>query len=200
MAFLLLLVPAFVSAKDAEPPAGAALLPALEQASDLARAGELEELCQALRQLLLEAQALAPLQLSQPIGCEEIHSFGDFRPREDSVYAPGETILLYTEVHNFGLEETETDSYRLAVRQDIALYDAQGRMAWEREAVVDFERLLHSPIHDLYLDNALVIPEGMPSGTYKLVLQLHDLIKEQSTTAFFEFRVEIPKTSPENNQ
>ncbi len=168
-----------------------------EQAVEQARRGiKARDPAQTLGSL---RQAVAAAWRRLPFTAIEVHlvaapptGFGEFIPRVDNVYRPGEPLILYLEPVGFTVRrnrEKNTYSYRLSA--DFNLVDAWGHVVSGRRQFGRFEgESRHFPSRlPLTFTYSL---SGLPPGEYRLETVLRDMLGKRSHTIITPIRIEGP--------
>jgi hypothetical protein len=135
-----------------------------------------EELQQALRKL----KSQAPLVLDRLAFCRCIEDFGVYEPLpRDSVFQsgidgqPGERVLVYGEVRNFGVQQ-HGSLYETALASTLEIRDFQNQVVARMDIPSSLNRS-RSPRQDYYLRIRFHIPPRLPPGRYTLWVQIRDL-------------------------
>jgi len=145
----------------------------------------------------------ASLVASPPVACEVINTFGDYGPRPNDVYEPGDTILLYTEITNFFMPATEAGSYDLWIKEDIRLFNDNNFQIWGKDNFIDYHHSFRSPISDLFLQNKLTLPAEFPEGKFIIKMEISDLLSGKNVETRYVFFVEknqIQAGKPQNEE
>ena len=128
-----------------------------------------------LEDVLLTLREKAPLRIENIALVTEIYEFGNYDKRENSVFAPGESILIYSELRNFTSQKIGEELWRVCFNEDFQLLDVDDSLIFEKKDFATYE--LHfktPPLTGLLLQNTLSL-SGLPSGDYKLKIVVTDV-------------------------
>jgi len=120
---------------------------------------------------------------------EEAWGFGMYNPREDAIFAQGETFLMYGEARNYTIKEIKKDLYEIYLKEDMYILDKNNNVLFEQEDFLDYHITSHSKNFDLFINNTLTQTSPFPVGNYKFLLVLKDVFSEKTTEVTIDFTV-----------
>ena len=120
---------------------------------------------------------------------EEAWGFGMYNQREDTIFAQGETFLMYGEARNYTIKEIKKDLYEIYLKEDIYILDKNNNVLFEQEDFLDYHITSHSKNFDLFINNTLTQTSPFPVGNYKFLLVLKDVFSEKTTEVTIDFTV-----------
>jgi len=145
--------------------------------------GELEE-------ALMVVRSKASLEFVNVIFTdEEAWGFGMYNQREDTIFAQGETFLMYGEARNYTIKEIKKDLYEIYLKEDIYILDKNNNILFKQEDFLDYHITSHSKNFDLFINNTLTQTSPFPVGDYKFLLVLKDVFSEKTTEVTIDFTV-----------
>lgn len=115
--------------------------------------------------------------------------FGQFQPRPDNVFRPGEAMILYLEPVGFRVKHDAENGYSYELRSDFNLVDAWGRVVSGRR---DFGRFSGSSRHfpqQIMLTFTYNLG-GLPPGEYRLETVIRDVLGQQAHTVVTPVRIQ----------
>ncbi len=132
----------------------------------------------------------APLRLTNVTFCRRIDSYGSYEPFSDTVFRPGQPVLLYAELEHFRSEPTETGMMRSAVKSVIEIRQADGGLV-DR---IDFpltEDFCRHRRRDYFLSFQFAMPRSVQTlGPHVLVLSVRDELSGREAMARLRFTLE----------
>jgi hypothetical protein len=120
---------------------------------------------------------------------EEAWGFGMYNQREDTIFAQGETFLMYGEARNYTIKEIKKDLYEIYLKEDIYILDKNNNVLFKQEDFLDYHITSHSKNFDLFINNTLTQTSPFPVGDYKFLLVLKDVFSEKTTEVSIDFTV-----------
>ena len=120
---------------------------------------------------------------------EEAWGFGMYNQREDTIFAQGETFLMYGEARNYTIKEIKKDLYEIYLKEDIYILDKNNNVLFKQEDFLDYHITSHSKNFDLFINNTLTQTSPFPVGDYKFLLVLKDVFSEKTTEVTIDFTV-----------
>jgi len=120
---------------------------------------------------------------------EEAWGFGMYNQREDTIFAQGETFLMYGEARNYTIKEIKKDLYEIYLKEDIYILDKNNNVLFKQEDFLDYHITSHSKNIDLFINNTLTQTSPFPVGDYKFLLVLKDVFSEKTTEVTIDFTV-----------
>jgi hypothetical protein len=147
-----------------------ALLDTQRTPDTMARAAEAK---QHLGEGLSRLGELAPLLVRNLSFCTVVQSYGCYTPFKKNEFSPGQEVLLYAELENFGVEST-AKGYHTALRSSYQILDTAGQRVADH-AISTTEEYCQNPRRDFFIGYQLRIPARLNPGTYTLQLTIEDL-------------------------
>jgi len=120
---------------------------------------------------------------------EEAWGFGMYNQRQDTVFAQGETFLMYGEAKNYTIKEIKKDLYEIYLKEDIYILDKNNNVLFKQEDFLDYHITSHSKNFDLFINNTLTQTSPFPVGDYKFLLVLKDVFSEKTAEVTIDFTV-----------
>ena len=151
-----------------------------------------------------QAQSLAislrpriKLVIDKACFCEEIKSFGSYKPWPEghaflgsTSNRPGDYVQLYVELRNF-INEAKNGSYLTRLSSSVEIRDQKNEQVWFYR-FDDKPIRRQSPLHDYYFNYAFHVPNNLPAGTYHLTIKVKDETRPEQpreASQTLEFRV-----------
>ncbi len=142
-------------------------------------------------------RAVAAAWRRLPFTAVEVHlvaapptGFGEYIPRVDNVYRPGEPLILYLEPVGYTVRyDPERQLYRYSLAADFNLVDAWGRVVSGRRDFGRFQaQCRHFPDRlPLTFTYSLA---GLPPGEYRVETVLRDLLGKKTHTVLTPILIE----------
>jgi len=120
---------------------------------------------------------------------EDAWGFGMYNQREDSIFAQGETFLMYGEARNYTIKEIKKDLYEIYLKEDMYILDKNNNVLFKQEDFLDYHITSHSKNFDLFITNTLTQTSPFPVGDYKFLLVLKDVFSGKITEVTIDFTV-----------
>ena len=120
---------------------------------------------------------------------EDAWGFGMYNQREDTIFAQGETFLMYGEAKNYTIKEIKKDLYEIYLKEDMYILDKNNNVLFKQEDFLDYHITSHSKNFDLFITNTLTQTSPFPVGDYKFLLVLKDVFSGKTTEVTIEFTV-----------
>jgi hypothetical protein len=141
-----------------------------------------------LRAAIRQIEPRASLELNGTLFCRRIDGFGDFVPFEEDPFAPGQPVLIYTEVRNFQSLLGEDGSYSTRLRSSITIQQesVSGPVVFKYD-LPESEDRCQSRRRDYFHSYRIHLPETLKPGRHVLTLDVTDTLtgKNGSTTLNF---------------
>lgn len=139
-----------------------------------ARAAQTIEL---LDEAVASLRKKADLEITSPILCQDVYSFGNYAEFEKYEFRSGQGVVVYWELKNFASDEGK-DGFRARTRATIEVYDARGdrRHRSEHEFKDDVSK---SRRHDFFCAVAFHLPQELAPGEYVLKVTANDKLTEK---------------------
>lgn len=166
-----------------------------EDVTDLARQaesdvkdGKTSEAYDAMRKAVLEIWNAGPLFVRKAIFVTESPAgFGIYNPRSDSVFAPGEKLVLYVEPVGFTWKPKDGLNHAELVA-DLVLKDAEDTVIGQQEGFATFT--FDSREKNLEVMSAITIDfTEAPPGKYSAELKFTDTLGDKSATFSLPFEI-----------
>jgi len=143
-----------------------------------------------LEEALMVVKSKADLEFVNVIFTdEEAWGFGMYNQREDTIFAQGETFLMYGEARNYTIKEIKKDLYEIYVKEDMYILDKNNNVLFKQEDFLDYHITSHSRNFDLFITNTLTQTSPFPVGDYKFLLVLKDVLSGKTTEVTIDFTV-----------
>jgi hypothetical protein len=175
------------------------LLGALGAPAEPSLAAEVEQLGRAVsssdwsaaatRARALEARlsALAPLELGDAqVLVEPAAGLGIYTPLPGGVARQAE-LYLYAQVRNHGLRQL-AGGWELHLVSDLVVLDEEGNELARDEGFGESRFVARAPPRDTFVSIALRVT-GLPSGSYRVRLVMHDRVGKKSQSVEIPFRM-----------
>ena len=148
--------------------------PLLERAGQAAVRNGYEGAIEALQTALEMVRKDAPL-MAKPflLVAEPAKFYGDYTPRQDTVFQPGEQLHFYQEPKNLTYPRTANGLYEPAFSIELRILSANDQVLAEQERFGFFHFASKSPLQDIFV-NLKVTLTGAPAGDYKIRFMVHD--------------------------
>ena len=128
-----------------------------------------------LEDVLLTLREKAPLKIENIALATEIYQFGIYDKRENSIFAPDEPILIYSELRNFTSERIGEELYAIRLSEDFRLLDVDDNLIVEQKDFASVELKIRTRrVTDFLLRNTISL-SGLPSGDYKIKIIVTDV-------------------------
>lgn len=121
----------------------------------------------------------------------EIKGIGDYKPRQNNIYTPGDEVLLYAEVEGFWFKKSEK-GYEYWAIASLSLYDEDGNLVHTKE-IVNQHSFYKEPLPSLSFKARLILGPNLPEGKYTLVLYFMDGLSKKSVEVEQPIIVKIRK-------
>lgn len=120
---------------------------------------------------------------------EEAWGFGMYNQREDSIFAQGETFLMYGEARNYTIKEVKKGLYEIYIKEDMYILDKNNNVLFKQEDFLDYHITSHSKNFELFITNTLTQTSPFPVGDYKFLLVLEDVFSGKIAEVTIDFTV-----------
>jgi hypothetical protein len=138
--------------------------------------------------------AVEAVWLEMPLTVRNVHhvktavGYGVYAPRDNNVYKPGETVLIYAEVLGQTLGESEVGGKEIGIDVDIVLTNGAGKKVFSGKGIVK----LRMPVR--YLNKEFMLKmdltfNGAPTDKYVAALTVRDVHSEKSTGIDVAFEI-----------
>jgi len=129
-----------------------------------------------------------PLFLEESVVVSKgVTGYGQTNRRADTVFTPGEPILLYVAPKAFGFVfENEVLHSRFAT--DFALFSETGEFLAGKNDFGEFAFVSATPTTEIFLMLTLRI-DGAPPGKYQIKVNIRDMVKDQNAVTGFPIEI-----------
>lgn len=104
---------------------------------------------------------------------EKAPSYGTYRERPDSVFAPGEAVVSYLEPVGFSWKPNADGTFGIGVVVDYELVTKSGEVLGGQKGVLEQNFSSHNRVREFFITFTGTFT-GLPAGDYRLVYTLHD--------------------------
>ena len=116
--------------------------------------------------------------------------FGQYAPRGDKMFKPGERATIYLEPFGYGFAETG-DGFEVALASDIEIRTPGGLILAKAADFGSLEWSGREKSREVHATIGIDLPQLKP-GDYEIVLTLRDKTGPKTTTATLPFSVAAP--------
>lgn len=193
----LILSLALVAAAGLGRAAGAQDVTALaKEAQAAAKDGKPLEAYDKMRQATLKMWSAGPLDFRKALFVTKPPSgFGIYNPRPDSIFKPGEKLILYVEPVGFTWKPKDGLNHA-ALSADLVLKSEEGAIMGEQEGFATFT--FDSREENLEVMSAVTIDfTEAPAGRYSAELKFTDTLGDKSATFSLPFEIKDEETEEE---
>ncbi|MEZ6130936.1 MAG: hypothetical protein R3C59_19885 [Planctomycetaceae bacterium] len=151
-----------------------------------------QRLTSAANQIQSAVRHLAPLsslQIRRFDICSRIHSFGRIESFPTNDFDPGQPILLYAEIENFGTEITAAGRHRTRFDAQLQIFEDGNDKPRESVDLSNITDEATSERTDYYQSFELNLPSHFKTGQYRIRLRLRDRITGKLAEAHVAFQV-----------
>ncbi|MYZ46519.1 hypothetical protein [Propylenella binzhouense] len=155
---------------------------AAAEAERLSGAGRPVEALAALDRAAEAIWQASPLTVRKALFVTEPSGFGLYRPKESSLFRPGETATAYVEPIGFAYGEA-AGGYAIALGADLAIEVPGGQVVGEADDLFDVRIVSHERNREFNMALSFAVPDLKP-GAYVGVFTLRD--RNSDKTGRFE--------------
>ncbi|MBK1622793.1 hypothetical protein [Afifella marina] len=137
-----------------------------------------------------------PLAFRKALAVRSAEGFGDYVPRPDNRYRPGETMLVYAEPVAFTYEPQD-GQHLVAMDVDLTISNLTGQVIAEGRKVFSVKTKVKAPKRDFNVVLSCPVPELRP-GNYRAEFTFHDT--QNAKSAGFSIPLQITETDQEAPQ
>ena len=141
----------------------------------------------ALSEALTKLGDSAPLAIRNLAFCSEVLSYGCLKRFDKYEFTPGQEVLVYAEVENFGSEATPR-GFHTSLRPSYQILDSQGRWVADRP-LNPADGTCPNIRHDYFLSFRVRLPKDIAQDHHTLRLVIADNISRKVAQARIDFRV-----------
>ena len=131
--------------------------------------------------------AEAPLAFRAATLADNVAGFGQYQPRADNLFAPGDRLTVYLEPVGYGWTAIGTE-FRIRFSIDIEIVSQTGGVTLAEEGFALIERLARNRSREFQATISMTLP-ALPAGPYQLRLTFHDDATGKSAVAEVPFQV-----------
>ena len=153
---------------------------------------EQERITGTVGQLLSAVQHLRPLtalSIQRFEICSQINSFGRIETFPSNDFDPGQPILLYVELDNFGTDRTESGTYRTSMDAELTIFEDDNSEAIETIELPEISDEATSERRDYFQSFELNLPSHLATGRYSIRLRLRDRVTARLAEDTIDFQV-----------
>ena len=143
-----------------------------------------------LSEAMMRLGEAAPLVVHNMAFCTSVQSFGSITPVRKTEFAPGQEVLLYTEVENYTVEPTQR-GFHTALRSSYQIFDARGQRVADHEFAA-MEEYCQSPRHDFFIYYKFFLPKRIYNGKHTLQLTIEDLKSHKVGQSSIDLSIKDP--------
>ncbi len=140
-----------------------------------------------LSEAITRLQETAPLIVRNLSFVTDVQSYGSIKPFDKYDFHAGQRVLLYAEIENFKIKETNR-GFHTALQSSYRILDSRG----QRVADHDFgtnEEHCQNPRRDFYIGYDFTLPQDIPAGRYTLQLTVTDLNGDKIGQSSVDFTI-----------
>ena len=143
-----------------------------------------------LRNAIKSLQGDAHLTIRNAAFCSDIESFGNYTRYPRNEFAPGQEVLIYSELDNFRSEQNSEGLYRTLLKSSVTLSQAgpNGRVI-DQIDYNETEDLCHSHRSDFMQGYRYQLPERLAPGAYVVRLTITDQLSGKTASYSLTFLV-----------
>ncbi len=161
----------------------------LERARQAIAADDWQAAFAALEPAYLEAFARMPLTIrNATFVTEEPASFGSYEPRPDSVFRPGEPLLVYLEPLGYAFRNADDGTVVYGFAADVAVLSADGQVLGGQRDFGNWEFRARTPNTASFVFLRLEL-EGLPAGDYQLAVRVRDGGSDEADEVILPFTI-----------
>jgi hypothetical protein len=132
----------------------------------------------------------SPLQLRKAIFADNISGFGQYTPRGEAPFRPGDRATVYLEPFGYAFVQ-DGDMFRIALAADLQIRTPGGLILAKADDFGGIEWSGREKSREVHAQVGIDLPALKP-GNYELVLTLRDKSSPKTTTATLPFSVAAP--------
>lgn len=130
----------------------------------------------------------ADLSIKNMAFCEQISYFGNYQKFARDEFTPGQEVLLYAEIENFGTSQTADGEHRTLLRSVIEILGPDGEVRWPKRFPATEDRC-RNPRRDYFHNYQFAIPDRLPLGPHTLKLTVVDDLSGKQASYSLNFLV-----------
>jgi hypothetical protein len=154
-------------------------LASLLAATLLSRLDDPDKALEYLEYVRREWRGSQPLTLDRVVLCRQVNSYRDYESFPVSHrFAPGDDIIIYTELSHFHLEKAGYEKYRVHLKLEVELVNAAGRLqqtGWD-EYPNEYARVLRGEVEAVTLPVRVWLPPNLRDGRYRIRVRAKDIL------------------------
>lgn len=133
------------------------------------------------------AAATGSLELTSLQFCTDVQDFGIVEPFELNRFKPGQEVLLYCEIENFGAEQNDK-GFETHFEGLYELFNSQGERVLRQELPAD-QQTCNRLRRDYFIAYHMYLPQRLAAGDYRLRLTIEDIKSKKYGQADVEFEI-----------
>ena len=143
---------------------------------------------QAAEQKVEDAWLKTPLTFRKALLVDKAQGFGIYTPRASNVYAPGESILIYSEPVGYGWHDNGNGTYTFGFNVDLLVKHPDGSILGGKE---NFQKLIltSKARNREFMLTLNLTPDGFPPGDYVVKYTIHDVVLGKVATISQPFSI-----------
>jgi hypothetical protein len=140
-----------------------------------------------LSDAVVRLRETAPLLVRNLSFVTDVQSYGSFKPFDKYDFRAGQRVLLYAEVENFKIKESNR-GYHTAMQSSYRILDARGQRIAEHDFGTNEEHC-QNPRRDFFIGYEFAMPKDIPAGRYTLQLTVTDLNGDKIGQSSVDFTI-----------
>lgn len=133
------------------------------------------------------AAATGSLELQNLQFCTDVQDFGIVKPFESNRFKPGQEVLLYCEIENFGAEQN-SGGFETHFQGTYELFNGAGERVFHQVLPGD-QQTCNRLRRDYFIAYHMYLPQRLAAGEHRLRLTIEDLKGKKYGQADVEFEV-----------
>jgi hypothetical protein len=130
----------------------------------------------------------SPLQFRVITFADSVKGIGDYQPRAEATFRPGDTVTIYLEPFGFGFAPNG-EGFRSGLSAGIEIRTPGGIILAKADDVGQLDWKGRTRLHEVHASIALPLPAIIKPGDYELTLTVRDRLAPKSATAVLPFSV-----------
>ncbi len=146
---------------------------------------------QAAERKLDDVWLKTPLTFRKTLLADKVSGFGVYTERAGNVYAPGDSVLVYSEPVGYGWQDNGDGTYAFGFNVDLLIKSPDGSILGGKENFQKITLTSRARNHEFLLTLRLT-PDGFPVGDYILQYTIHDIVTGKTATITEPFSIKKP--------
>lgn len=142
-----------------------------------------------LRSAIQALSPLADLRIRRLEICERIHSYGRIETFPSNDFDPGQPLLLYVELENFGSQMTPSGRYLASFDATLQIFEKDKDSPKETIRLTDITDEATSARTDYFQSYDLTLPSHLMTGEYEIRLKIRDKLTGKASQSVVSFQV-----------